>query len=226
MPVRWTEQEYQLLRACYPIGGAQYTHQVFKENGFNRTSGAIKNKAVLLGVRSISDGKFKKGHMPQNKGLGMSDELREKVKHTWYKKGHLPHNTKEKDGKIVKRKDNRGVLNYHIRVSLGKWKYLSRYLWEQAHGPIPKGMVVTFKDGDPMNCVLENIEMISRLENLKRRQKESGGHCATQLTDGYVRGVLKRRGIHPDAITPDMIETKKLQLILNRQIKKNESSDK
>ena len=38
----------------------------------------------------------------------------------------------------------------------------SRWVWEQANGPIPKGHVVILLDGDPMNCELGNLECVPR----------------------------------------------------------------
>lgn len=43
-----------------------------------------------------------------------------------------------------------------------------RWLWEQAHGAIPKGYNVQFKDGDTLNCVLDNLYLISRKKQLRK----------------------------------------------------------
>ena len=43
-------------------------------------------------------------------------------------------------------------------------------------------MIIAFKDGNQLNCELENLEMISRIENMKRninRQKASESIKAT-----------------------------------------------
>lgn len=215
---KWTEKEIQILQECYPIGGRNYTYKVLQASGYHRTPVAISAFAKKHKIKSGYDGRYNKGHTPINKGQIMTQDLREKVKQTWFKKGQLPHNTKH-DGAISIRK-----RYYWIRTSLKKWKQLHRYLWEEANGPIPKGMIITFKDGNSLNCTLENLEMISRQENLRRRQQQSGGHCATHLGAGYVRGVLIRSGIRPEIITPDMIEAKRLQLILKREIQENERS--
>lgn len=219
---KWTEEELQILRDAYVVGDRHYVQKVLKANGFHRTIKAIGATAKRYQIKSNRNGQFKPGHKPQNKGKGMDKDTLNKVKRTWFKKGHEPAGTLH-DGAITKRKDNRGVYNYHIRISKGKWVYLSRYIWEQEFGPIPKGMIITYKDGNPMNCVVDNLEMISRLENLQRRQKQAGGHPGTNLSDGYVRGVLIKRGIDPKSITSTMIETKRLQLILNREIKEHET---
>lgn len=38
--------------------------------------------------RNPVTGRFEKGHIPANKGKQMSDELRKKIEHTWFKKGN------------------------------------------------------------------------------------------------------------------------------------------
>jgi hypothetical protein len=48
------------------------------------------------------------------------------------------------------------------------WPMMNRYVWEQAHGPIPKGFNVAFKDGNKANCALDNLELISRRDLMLR----------------------------------------------------------
>lgn len=123
---------------------------------------------------------IKKGNVPPNKGKKMSKELKEKVKHTFFKKGNLPHNTRH-DGAISIRPDKDGRPYKYIRVGLKKWIGYHVYRWEKFRGPVPKGMVIRFKDGNPLNCKLSNLELMTRgdhaiinkfgsLELLKTRQ--------------------------------------------------------
>ncbi len=84
-------------------------------------------------------------------------------KKTQFKKGSSPHNTKP-DGYIREQKDG----YFYIRVGLKKWTSLHRHIWEQANGEIPKGMIPVFKDKNPKNYTLDNLEVISRAENMKR----------------------------------------------------------
>ncbi len=85
---------------------------------------------------------------------------------TQFKKGAEPHNTKF-DGCISVRSNNRtGCKAPFIRLSKTKWVLLSRHLWEQAYGQIPNGMVVRFKDGNFNNHSIENLELITRKENM------------------------------------------------------------
>ena len=59
---------------------------------------------------------------------------------------------------------------------MGNWDLLHRELWRRRHGEIPEGMCVVFKDKDPMNCRMSNLELITRSENVTRnhnRRKQS-----------------------------------------------------
>lgn len=121
--------------------------------------------------RFRKESQYKKGRTSHNKGKKqkdyMSKEGLERVKRTRFKKGSVPHNTLH-DGAISIRKDKSGHYYRYIRISKGKWDLLQREVWRITHGPIPKGMIIVFKDGDSMNCNIENLEMISRSENMKR----------------------------------------------------------
>ncbi len=48
------------------------------------------------------------------------------------------------------------------------WPLYNRYLWEQHKGPIPPKHIVIFKDGNRANCVIENLELISKADNARR----------------------------------------------------------
>ena len=108
-------------------------------------------------------GQFEKGHIPWNKGIkGLHHSP-----NTEFKAGHLPANTKY-DGCLSLRKKHNGEKYYYIRISQAKWVLYQRYLWEQKYSEIPKGMIIVFKDGNQLNCELENFEMISRIKNMER----------------------------------------------------------
>ncbi|GHV76492.1 hypothetical protein AGMMS49942_13130 [Spirochaetia bacterium] len=44
------------------------------------------------------------------------------------------------------------------------WKVKHRIIWEKANGPVPKGNVIIFADGNRMNVKLKNLLMVSRKE--------------------------------------------------------------
>ncbi len=119
---------------------------------------------VVVGVKS----RFKAGIIPGNKGKKIANDVYEKCKRTMFKKGHVPHNAIA-SGAIRKRKDRLGNYYYFYKAADSiRLVYYHRWLWEQVHGEIEKGMNVVFRDGNPMNCVVENLECISRSELMKR----------------------------------------------------------
>lgn len=176
----FTELEVRYLRRFYSNGSTSIMAKRLK-----RPKSSLYNKAHILGIyktkkyllkhASFQKGtqlgkvtQFQKGHVPDNKGKTMSPEIREEVKHTFFKKGHKPKNTKT-DGHISIRKDTRTGISYkYIRISEGIWELLQRYIWIQEHGEIPKGYNVVFKDGNSLNVTLENLELLSDSELLKK----------------------------------------------------------
>lgn len=120
-----------------------------------------------VALRSMMESRFKKGQESHNKGKPMPPEIRERMKHTFFKKGNLPHNTR-KDGEISIRTDRRGVQYKFIRIGLSRWESLARYVWRQEHGPIHHGHVIICEDGDTFNCDISNLRMITQAENMAR----------------------------------------------------------
>lgn len=50
--------------------------------------------------------------------------------------------------------------------------HAQRWVWLNERGPIPKGMDIHHVDGDKSNNNIENLELLSRSEHLKRHWKE------------------------------------------------------
>jgi hypothetical protein len=134
-----------------------------------RALGLVRPPEVI--ERNKQAGRRKPGEVPPNKGKRqkewMSARGRKKVKASQFKKGNLPHNTRS-DFDIVIRRDSSGHDYQHIRVSLSKWIPLHRYNWERVHGKIPPKMKLVFKDGNTMNCAVNNLELLTAAELMKR----------------------------------------------------------
>jgi len=41
-------------------------------------------------------------------------------------------------------------------------------MWEAQNGPVPRGHIVVFKDGNRENLVLDNFELVTRQELMRR----------------------------------------------------------
>ena len=48
------------------------------------------------------------------------------------------------------------------------WPLLNRHVWQQHNGPIPECHIVVFRDRDRANCAIENLELISMADNMRR----------------------------------------------------------
>lgn len=160
----FADWEDEAIRELFPVVSSNDLSIYLK-----RSSVTILDRVRFLGLAWISEYKkgltrFAKGNIHQNKGKKMSQEVYDKVKRTFFKKGHIPATTLY-DRAITVRKDSSGRPYKYIRISSGVWDLYHRYLWKNVNGDIPEGYVLRFKDGDSLNCSLDNLELISWEEN-------------------------------------------------------------
>lgn len=118
-----------------------------------------KNHKLSGGI----DTKFKKGHVPANKGKkqNFSLEVLERIKKGWFKKGQEAKNHRPVGSERV------NIYGYvEIKVAEPNiWKLKHRFVWEEHHGEIPKGNIISFINGDSTDCRIENLIMIDNQIN-------------------------------------------------------------
>ncbi len=111
-------------------------------------------------------GTFKKGHTPWNKGKkGVNGESNTKFSEGDHHTGET--HVSWKGGVQVMKSDCT-----YLWDGTGKRARRPRVSYEETFGPIPKGYVIVHKDGDRYNDDPNNLEAISRAENLKRNNKK------------------------------------------------------
>ncbi len=126
-------------------------------------------------------------------------KLEKKIRGTWFKKGGVAHNKVPvgtevfRDGyMLVKVKDGPDLDQWD------RWVAKHRLVWEQAHGPIPEGMMVIFLDGNTRNCELSNLALVSKEENgiLNAKKLRSQNAQATKMaiTVAKLNLAIKRKG--------------------------------
>jgi hypothetical protein len=106
---------------------------------------------------------FKKGNLPYNYGQKMSTILYEKCQKTMFKKGRKPHNTRQ-EGEESKSTDG----YTYVKISDNDWRLKHRVVYENVNGPIPADHIVVFKDNNQLNFDINNLELISKSENMLR----------------------------------------------------------
>jgi hypothetical protein len=201
----FTNEEDQFLLANYKEIPAKRMAKML-----GRTEGTARQRMKLLGItvppeiveRFKWESQFQKGHIPLNKGKKLSEYCSKaairKIKRTQFKKGNLPHNSKN-NLDISTRKDKRGVPYLFIRISLSKWIPLLHYNWEEQNGPVPKGFNLIHKDGNTMNCDASNGLLLSNADLMRRNSYQNYPvpiAKAIQLLGALQRQINKRQKQH------------------------------
>ena len=131
-----------------------------------------KNNKVRSGAHL---GRLKPGCMSPNKGKHWDDflspEAQQRVLKNLFPKGHVPANIAKigeirvnTDGYLVKKVQDFG--NQQKR-----WRFLHRLVWEEHNGPIPKGCVISFADGNKQNCAIENLVLETKAQHATKNRQ-------------------------------------------------------
>lgn len=173
--------------------------------GISLTESQIANFKARYGIRSgTHGGRFEKGNESWNKGRPqrewMGADAIERTKATRFKKGQLPHNTREVGEERVT-KD--GYIEVHVgqhRRSRAndQWVLKQRLIWEQHHGrPVPDGCKVIFCDGDRRNFNPENLLLVTDCELLIMNRGGTG--WSDRGTAVFARELARVRSAIADA---------------------------
>jgi hypothetical protein len=191
---RFTSEEDQYLKDNYLIFSAREI-----ERQLGRSTGSVRYRYRILGLivpeEIIKQNRyFQKGYTPFNKGekqeKWMSAEGIKICENTQLKKGCIPWHAK-KEIEIVKWQRAGGKPYLVIYFKSKKWFYLHRYIWEQQNGEIPKGFKLAFKDGNTLNCNIENLEVISCAELMQHNSGKRFGPDLYRII--RLRGALNRK---------------------------------
>lgn len=64
-------------------------------------------------------------------------------------------------------------------IHRAKTRYLHHLVWEEHHGPIPKGHKIAFRDGNHLNVAMGNLELLTNSEQV-RKYAAKGQNAATK----------------------------------------------
>lgn len=178
-----SREEYWKYQTKYPRGMYEYirdnswgvsskemAERVEEKFGYEMTPTCMRQFRQRYGIKSGCTGWFRKGRAPGNKGKKLEEyvgdpEKLARIRAAQFKKGERPMNEMQV-GAIVVNSDGYKLRKKQMEGSLWeRWEFLHRAVWEQHNGPIPKGMVVTFKDSNKLNCDIDNLMLITKGEN-------------------------------------------------------------
>lgn len=194
----WTADEVARLRELYPNLqtkevaarlGVGYQRVVSKAY----TLGLHKSAQFLLGpLAHRLDGvigtrtRFSRGHAPWNKGIkGIDVGGRE----TRFQPGWTPPNVQDVGALRI---TSDGVLQIKLAPGPRQWVMMSRYTWWLHTGKWPRrGYLLRARNGDPHDTRFENLEHISKRENMLRNTIHNYPPELARLVQ--LRGVLTRQ---------------------------------
>lgn len=183
LPAReyWTADQLQQMTDLYP-----HHRTADIEAQIGRPAASIYSKAKILGLKKSAeflasgqagrlDGvrggqtRFKPGSTSWNKGShyiagGRSAETR-------FKPGHRGGRAAEVYVPVGTERVRDGYLTRKINEDMPlhkRWRAVHLLDWEAVNGPVPKGHIVAFRDGDKSNRSMGNLELVSRVEWMLR----------------------------------------------------------
>lgn len=211
--VIWTQEMDDHLRAFY---AAAPTAALAEQLGVATT--AVYARAHKLGLLKSPDflsssasgrrraghaahgGRFRKGHIPWNTGTkGVVGTHPNSAAHH-FKPGTMNGQANYNYLPVGSlRINSEGQLQRKVRddgPAPRRWVSVARIVWEAAHGPVPRGHVIRFRDGqatiDEARITLDRLECITQRENMRRNS------CHTTLPPAeaktvQLRGAITRR---------------------------------
>jgi hypothetical protein len=165
-PKKYTAEQILFLKKN--VKGCKYKELAILFNaefGTAATESAIGQTCRKRGLRNGVIERFPKGHVPFNKGRkGYCSPGSEKG---WFAPGHPGYKYNE-----MPVGSERVTADGYVEVKFSnksgppknRWKNKHALIWEEANGPLPKGHVVLFGDGNRRNFKLDNLILVSRRE--------------------------------------------------------------
>jgi hypothetical protein len=208
----WTKAEDRQFKALYPhqptadialdMGRTvKALYQRAKQFGLAKTAAYLASPEACRLRRDSSVGepyRFRKGQQAWNKGKHYKPGGRAVL--TQFKPGQRSARWPIEDYPIgALRINSDGQIDIKFREGLRAWHSLARWTWITERGPIPRAMVIRHRNGDQHDTRMENLELITRAEHLRRNWHDRYPLAikqAVQLRGALQRQINKREGKH------------------------------
>lgn len=213
----WTPAELEILRTLYPHTRTEHLLPMLP----GRTIKTIQQKAASSGWKKTREllseisreamanpdhpahrTRFVKGGHSWNTGIsftagGRSPETR-------FKKGNRSGRAVELYKPVGSERISKdGYLERKINEDMPfqrRWRAVHLIVWEEKNGPLPKGHAIVFRDGDKANLDLDNLELVTRADLMRRNSVHNHGPEIArihQLKGAIQRQINKRKGTTP-----------------------------
>lgn len=203
----WTDEAVALLQRFY---ADTPTNQIAAQIG--ATPEQVYHKVQSLGIRKSAEymasevacrlrrgdnvgaaTRFKPGLVPWNKGQKHPSTGR--AIDTQFKPGNRSGRALEIYQPIgTERLSKDGYLERKIHDGWPlqrRWRAVHLLEWEAINGPLPAGHAVVFRDGNKRNLALDNLELVTRAELMRRNSVYRYGQEIAQLS--LLRGKITKQ---------------------------------
>jgi hypothetical protein len=178
--IKLTPEQIEVIRSRYPhertaviaadLGfDVKVINNQMRQLGLSKSPEYLASPAACRLRRGDNIGaahRFPKGHVSANKNIkGVHIAGCEK---TWFPKGHKPQTWRPIG---TERMSKEGYLQVKISdtgVSRRDYVSVHQLVWQLHHGAIPERHHVSFKDGDRTHITLDNLELVSYADMMRR----------------------------------------------------------
>ncbi len=205
----WTPDEIETVRINYAdwpthliatlLGRKEFSvYQMANKLGLRKSAEYLNSPSagrLRPGHNQGGATRFKPGHVSANKGLRRPGWAPGRMRETQFKKG-------ERHGVAVRlyqpigteRISKDGYLERKVNDDMPlqrRWRAVHLLMWEAANGQLPAGHAVAFINGDKTDIRLGNLELITRVERMRRNTRH---RLPKELADLIaLKGALTRK---------------------------------
>lgn len=189
---RWTPEDDARLAKLYPLHSNPVIGRML-----GRSEPAVLMRAHKLGIYKppgfINSGWWAPDSAAWNKGKPFDAGGRSSK--TRFKKGQNPHNWHPIGHERITDEGYRQIKMADSGCTQRDYINIHWLVWCFAGGTLPDGYTLAFRDGDKSNVDLENLELVSRTDLMRRNSYHRYGKeiaLAVQLKGAITRQINKR----------------------------------
>lgn len=154
--LRWQPWEKEAMLELYPLMTNRELAVLF-----GRTPAAVKKLALTdLRCRNKYPHVVERAYAQAQEDTRATQFTAGQMPQTWQPIGTI---TCDRDGYLKKK-----ISDLRDQPSRYNWKFVHVMEWEKHHGPVPSGHNVVFRNGDKTDIRIENLELISNAELMRR----------------------------------------------------------
>lgn len=156
--LKYTPEMLDRIRELVPKWSYKKVAEMLTEEyNYKFSASMIEHKANRLGIKK------------EHNGFDNLDPRLPSL--NWFTKGRPSLNEKPIGTETIMEYST-GRKWIHVKVAKDRWEYKHRLVWEQHNGEIPEGYIITFIDGNTLNCDINNLRLISPAENVVINRKK------------------------------------------------------